>query len=85
MRRRAVSQSARPDAPAELTDRDAKVWYDQRRYRTWMHRNGYSLPPSERFGVPTHPANRRRAAALGWAREHEPDATLVELHDWSLC
>lgn len=52
--------------PPELRDSSHEVWHDQRRYRAWMAGHRWSLPPSERVGVPTSPANRRRAAAAAW-------------------
>ncbi|MGH4001745.1 MAG: hypothetical protein ACRDTJ_30275 [Pseudonocardiaceae bacterium] len=54
-------------APPELLDADATVWHDQRAYHRFMAAHGWTLPPAERMGCTTAPANRRGAAAAGWA------------------
>lgn len=53
--------------PPELADRDHPVWHDQRAYHRWMTAHGWTLPPAERIGCTTSPANRRSAAAAAWA------------------
>lgn len=60
------------DVPPELLDAAAPVWHDAARYVEYMTGRGWDdhLPPSERFGVPTHPANRRNAAAAAWGVEN---------------
>jgi hypothetical protein len=57
------------NVPAELRDPDAPVWHDQRAYHQFMTRHLWSLPPAERMGCLTSPANRRRHAASAWAQE----------------
>jgi hypothetical protein len=57
------------NCPPELLDAGAAVWADQRAYHQFMKQRRWLLPPSERMGVPTSPANRRSAAAAGWAVE----------------
>lgn len=57
------------DVPTELRDPDAAVWHDQRAYHRYMTAHGWTLPPAERMGCTTAPANRRSAAAGKWAVE----------------
>lgn len=71
--------------PPELLDGDHVVWHHQGRYRAWMHARGWSMPASERFGVPAHPVNRRKAAARGWVREAGLDAGWRRLVEWGVC
>jgi len=69
---RATSQPLPDDGkpPHELYDADAPVWHDQAAYWAYMEARGWELPCSERFDVPTHPANRRNSASEAWGREH---------------
>ncbi len=67
-RRRAPEQLGL-DVPPELLDPDHQIWHDQRAYHRYMNQRGWTMPPAERIGCTTAPANRRMAAAAGWARE----------------
>lgn len=62
-----VAQVAGFEVPPELLDGESAVWHDQRLFREFMAERGWSLPCAERFGVATHPGNRRTSAATGWA------------------
>jgi hypothetical protein len=55
------------DVPPELRDPDAAVWHHQLAYHRFMAARSWSLPPAERMGSATGPANRRSAAAAAWA------------------
>ncbi len=63
----ALSSEVAP--PPELLDPAAVVWHDQRAYHRFMAAHGWAMPPAERIGCTTSPANRRQAAAAAWARE----------------
>lgn len=70
------------DAPAELLDPDHPLWRNQTAYHAFMVERGWSLPAAERMGAATHPANRRQAAAAGWAEDNEVTTELGGHADW---
>lgn len=56
-------------APPELLDPNHPTWTDTDRYIAFMAERDWPLPARERAGLPASPANRRQAAAAGWALE----------------
>lgn len=86
--RRARLATAEPvlegvNVPPELLDPAAAVWHNQRAYHRFMAQHGWTMPPAERMGDTTHPANRRQAAATGWGQDNgirAPSHSGVDLH-----
>ena len=72
------------DLPLELLDAEHPVWHSAARYRRWMGRRRWSMPPRDRMGWEASPANRRRAAAAGWARENGIERDFHQLLAWGL-
>lgn len=70
------------DTLAALRTSAAKVWHNQAAYRRFMAARGWTLPPSERVGGRTHPANRRNAAADAWGVENGITGDSPHQADW---
>jgi|GEM_PF-4002493 len=78
-RREAVRPSG--SVPAELLDPDASVWRSDRAAADWLE--GHGLAWVDRMSA--GPLNRRKWAAIGWARANGWTRTLANgcvLPDW---
>lgn len=54
------------EVPPELLNPAAEVWHNVGAFVAYMRERGWTLPPQERMGAFSSPANRRSAAAEAW-------------------